>query len=717
MPKRLSPTTYFCLFGGCWGLALLNLGWQSGGLGIVIGIAYLATLGTVLGSVALARSRIDSDWWAWKMILGFFLTLVILCLAGGSALALARLTPVVAFCIFAIVPALVAPAYFRIHQADRLSLVQTLNQLWTRLRHRKESQPVLATILGILYTTLALSCFGLLFGGQTLRAIQTPWQTVSAQLFFGCYWIATLILVLYGFSTRRTRFAFLALALHGVLSTCVALIVYRLGFGFDPFIHQATERIIATTGTITPKPPYYLGQYGVVVLLHWLTQLPISILDRILVPLSAGILFAPLTALVLRRTAFQGVSFVAALAVFLLPTSSWIMTTPQNLGNIFVLIASLLAIQVVRKELPIALLYGVAISAVVIHPIAGVPLLVSVVLIHLALCWSPEKISTKIQLTVVTLLAMLPLPLLLIMSGATFTLSRPHRSDFFFSIQNDLALDLSYLYQTLGAVILIAAALLGWRQLRKTAPHAFALLLGPLAISGMFVLVRYGLSFPALQNNDQEQFTLRLAILLGLTLLPLATLGVAAIIQAAATAGRFSRLVTAGTLASLLTASLYLSYPRLDTYQPTAFFSLSSSDVKAVRAIEQIAKPDHIVLANQMVGVAAIAEFGFTRYYDDQFYYSMPSGTPHTRYDRYLEMVYQGAKRETMELAMREANVTQAFLVINRYWKNAEKIAASASQTADQVFSIDDGELTIFRYERTPAAVADSDPTNADEPK
>ena len=153
-------------------------------------------------------------------------------------------------------------------------------------------------------------------------------------------------------------------------------------------------------------------------------------------------------------------------------------------------------------------------------------------------------------------------------------------------------------------------------------------------------------------------------------------------------------------LSGLITAAFYLSYPQINQYAPAKFFSLSDSDLKAVRLIEQIANPEHIVLANQMIGVAAIKEFGFKKYYNNQFYYSMPNGSPRTFYDRYLDMIYQGTKPEFMYLALNEAGAAEAYFVLNRYWRDAEKIAEQARQSATAVYEIDNGEVYIFKYER-----------------
>jgi len=61
-------------------------------------------------------------------------------------------------------------------------------------------------------------------------------------------------------------------------------------------------------------------------------------------------------------------------------------------------------------------------------------------------------------------------------------------------------------------------------------------------------------------------------------------------------------------------------------------------------------------------------------------------------------MIYQGAKRETMEKAMLEAGVDESYFVLNKYWNNSEKIAQAAMDSADKVYEIDNGKIWIFKY-------------------
>jgi hypothetical protein len=69
----------------------------------------------------------------------------------------------------------------------------------------------------------------------------------------------------------------------------VAAILYKLGFGFDAFVHRATEIWIQNHSFISPKTPYYIGQYSFVVWLSNLTKISIFYIDIYLVPVLAAI--------------------------------------------------------------------------------------------------------------------------------------------------------------------------------------------------------------------------------------------------------------------------------------------------------------------------------------------------------------------------------------------------------------------------------------------
>jgi len=264
----------------------------------------------------------------------------------------------------------------------------------------------------------------------------------------------------------------------------------------------------------------------------------------------------------------------------------------------------------------------------------------------------------------------------------------------------DLPLNLAYLFN-LNKILLAALMIiigLCFINKNKLLKNNAGYLMAAFVIFIDFLITKYFLSFPELGDDDRNDFITRLLTLTFYILLPFFLIGLYWLIKKIFAQDIYNKIFLVFSLAGVITISFYLSYPRLNQYEPAKFFSLSTSDLKAVNFIEQNANPKHIVLANQMIGAAAIKEFSFKNYYNNQFYYSMPMGTPRTFYEYFLEMIYQGAKRETMEKAMLEAGVDESYFVLNKYWNNSEKIAQAAMDSADKVYEIDNGKIWIIKY-------------------
>ena len=153
-------------------------------------------------------------------------------------------------------------------------------------------------------------------------------------------------------------------------------------------------------------------------------------------------------------------------------------------------------------------------------------------------------------------------------------------------------------------------------------------------------------------------------------------------------------------LSCVLSAALYLTYPRHDNYFNSRGYSVSSSDIKAVDWINADAKADYIVLANQQVGAAALSRFGFKKYYGagQIFYYPIPTSSP--LYQYYLDMVYKKPSRETMFKAMDLTGVNLGYFVLNKYWWAFPKILDEAKFRASSWQIIDNGQVYVFKYEK-----------------
>ncbi|MEK7623041.1 MAG: hypothetical protein AAB408_00005, partial [Patescibacteria group bacterium] len=168
----------------------------------------------------------------------------------------------------------------------------------------------------------------------------------------------------------------------------VAAILYKYGFGFDAFIHRATEVWIQTHGFILPKTPYYIGQYSFVVWLSNLTRIPIFYIDVYLVPVLAA-LTLPATIILSLKRAWDVPYEKSALALWLIPFVPFLsfhLTTPYNLALLFTILCVFTLLPVLVKadshKLTAISYHNVSIllslCALLTHPLLGAPLILFV---------------------------------------------------------------------------------------------------------------------------------------------------------------------------------------------------------------------------------------------------------------------------------------------------------------------------------------------------
>jgi hypothetical protein len=696
MTEKISKLKYLVVtFLLCFVLIFNYLGPKHLLVGLVFGLAYFLFYSFIFGSIFVAKR-------GWQPIFGALLLLCLIAIFGAFFIYTYQLNDYVFIFLIILIPAILITPYYVIEIKEKFSLRKILSDYLESYNQR--SEPKFNTLLVFAYLFLITGCFAFLLEGQTAESIQAPWQVIS-RLFIPFYFLATLILLTYVFNSRRTKLPLLLIILHSLLSSSIALIVYKIGYGFDPFIHQATEKIIAQTGTISPKPLYYLGQYAIVVFLNKLTLVDLELIDKILVPFSFALFLPTITFYVFSHWVQKHYALILSILILVLPYPSFIMTDPQNLANLIFVLTILLSLLYYRNIIHPNALYFLALAGIAIHPLAGIPLLITVFLLNLFKFLYHSYVKYISLYFFTSLVFVLFLPLSFIINGSTLSWTSPKLADlkiFGWVDKYDLILNLVYLVQAnLSAVVilLIIAGLL-YINKSKLLKNNAGYLTAALIIFADFLLIKYCLTFPALRDYDKDSFVQRILILAFYVLLPFFLLGVYWLVRKLWEKDIYTKSFLILVSAGLISTALYLSYPRLNQYEPANFFSVSATDLKAVSYIEQNANLDHIVLANQMVGVSAIKEFSFKKYYDGQFYYSMPMGNKQNFYNYYLAMVYEGAKRETMEKAMAEAGVNESYFVLNQYWNNSEKIANQAAASADEVFSIDNGKIHIFKYQK-----------------
>jgi hypothetical protein len=690
-----------------------------GGILALIGLTFQPLFGlTVVGaflsfsglSLAIGRLAFPEERYSVRMLFGFLGTLAILAVGGAAVYylhaldrgAIAGLLILLPWFVFLFSPFLkksrVAPPLLEIEKERPI-----------------DTASVLLLLAVIAFDLVALRW---LFGAATAEAIRSPWDVVHP-IYFLWLFLGSVSLVALCYRNRYHHFSMVAIGLHLFTVLSPALVVYSIGYGFDAFVHIATEKLIAVQGAVEPKPPYYLGQYAIVTILSRLLQAPVEGIDRMLVPALAAV-FLPISGAYLLRRGFKlerHLAVMSALAVLLLPLSSFVTTTPQGLANVFALTAFLLGscwLHDHRPALPFVAL--LALAAAAIHPLSGVPALLFVAFAAFFKLRASQALSTRLaRVTLFAALFLIAVAAVPLMFRLNTGASAPQAAGGtpvaerlaalapdgpFVETRFRPVLDFVQFAAVHHALLILALAAAGLVILWKN-PHyrrtalASAGLAAALSISAL--ALHLGAAVPGVIFYEQRNYGTRLFEIALLSLAPLVLPAVAWWWRGVRKTDASVRFLQALLLAAAVTAFAYAGYPRNDAFAASRGYSVSLHDIQAVRRIESAAGGEpYVVLANQSVSAAALNEFGFRTYYGDQYFYPIPTGGP--LYRQYLEMVYVAPARETMAATVRMVGVRKAYFVINDYWTDAPRIIEAAKKTADAYFSVDDGKLFVFEY-------------------
>ena len=759
-------------------LAILsNLIWLKSPIsGIILTLLYFIIFGFLLGGIifsALGGSASggknkelspQGSLRGWQMMVGIFSLLSGYSLLGAIIYYFYQLNQLSVSILFALISIVII--YLQTFQNSEF-LPSPASQGGLKLRQAGRIQDTIINlksaisnpqsgILTITYLILFAIAIYTLFISQTTDAIRSPWQVIP-RAFFLIYFLATLnlIFLLFKFATsynliqpHKTSYNIILISLHFFLTTSVAFIIYKLGYGFDPFVHQVTELAIFKNGFILPKPFYYLGQYSIVVILAHLLQISTEWIDKLLLPISLAIFLPYIIYKSLAKT-FDCPSWpaspesptsqdlrdkpwpeqknrtqISCLTFLLLPFGLFIATTPQALANLFALIILFLSFLYLKdkpglglsgqkpdlsvskpgqdRQIPFWYLILLTLCTLAIHALSGIPILIYLIIVWLV---KNKNYSNKIVLLIFTLLSIFALPLALVLNSIIsiykITIAAPQ--NFFIQLPNMFAkqywyfLDLAYLYKNSIYLIFLIIAILTLYNLIKH--HKTQLFLASILTFAILIINAILLNFINVSfiiNYEQSDFSSRIFQLSFYFLLPIVIYGLSIFIAKAEEKKFIYKLFIIFILSSFITCSLYISYPRFDDYENSKLINVSQADFDAVNFIDQNAQGQkYIVLANQMESVAALKTFGFSQYYAGQYFYPIPTGA--RLYSYFEKMIYQAATKQTMEEAMDFSGVKTAYFVLPTYWSHFADISTQAKNDADGIYTVDE-KIWVFKY-------------------
>ncbi len=563
----------------------------------------------------------------------------------------------------------------------------------------------------LLFSILAFIWFQQIQSFVITESIRSPWNIIPIELLvilflMFCIALSTL------WVNRFNKISIILLTISIFSAISIVAITYPIGFGFDPFIHEATVSHIAEYGTITPKPLYYIGQYALQITGLYIFSIPIS-MGKFLLPIFASI-FLTGTAWIGFESLFSKKYNFAIASIIIIPLSELIITTPQGLAYIFVASLVFLSLMLFKKNhiKNWAIILLLLIATLTIHPLAGIPAFFYCLLIFIATS-NLQKNKKTILIILSSTIGAIIMPIIFLLQAkisnlqinftpsGLFNLEKLQLSGFFAN-RTDSLMDAMYLFIDNQIWIILSLAFLSIFFLRKQKiPKGVYI---PLIMSMIclinFWLLAGALEFEFLVEYERLNYANRLLNLATIFALPAVGITFAGIYQNVRKKSIILPTSIIIILSFLATANVYGAYPRHDNYARSAGFNTSQSDIDAVWTINKLGgNKNYIVLANQSLSAAALQEFGFARYYEnDIFYYPIPTGGE--LYNYFLKMADNEPEREIILDVMDKTKTDIGFFVLHNYWWDSARIKEHAKQNADDWLTIGDNEITIFIYYR-----------------
>jgi hypothetical protein len=575
-------------------------------------------------------------------------------------------------------------------------------------------------------TTLFLVLEGFLlyslFQNQTLGVLPSPWMTLGKSFFF-IYAAATALLIWIITKTKRTTSDIILTSIHLFITYSVAPIIYKLGFGFDGFIHRATEVWIQQNGMIEPKTLFYIGQYGFVTWLSNITHISVHTIDVWLVPVLASLSLPFVIYYTLKKSwKLHGDSALSLVLLFpFVFVTSLHLTTPYNVVLLLTILTIFTTIGYIRKNIPWIIPIVLSIVAAVTHLLIGIPLLGFVIATILIKISKTKKIQIPLLVLYTCGIALIPASMFAVylkLGGHGFPVFlnpfehigkfiELFKRPFWYRQESPILFELLYLWQRLIVPIVIGFGIIGFfvKKQKRVVEYIF-----PLTTIGFWIaawLLRTWIIFPDVISQEQGGYPTRLLVVGLLFLIPWSMYGIYYIgkslteeITSIPKKGWMTIFVISSSL--LLMVSLYFSYPQRNPKVYFTGFNVTEHDVSAAEWIDADNEEyNYVVLANSITSVAAMTKYSFIKHFQtdlgELYYYSIPTGGP--LYKIYQNMLYEGQKREYMNEAMELTNTNKSYFVVNWYWDNFDKIVEGAKQSADSWEIIND-KIWIFTYTR-----------------
>jgi len=559
--------------------------------------------------------------------------------------------------------AFIGPIFFYLWKLSNLAIAIILLILFINTKNPRLSfnKPGinLSHILLLIYILISTLLIYIMFINQNTGNIISIWDLLP-KYYIPIFLLTTAIAIL-----SKNKWL---MGIHFILFFSLASIIYKLGFGFDQFIHEATQKYIINNGTITPKPLQYIGLYSINIFIYKLTGISISILNRYLLPILTFII--PAGAMLMLQKITKEKSLFPIFGLLLLPFSYFIVTTPQGLANLFLIMIICLSFTNLNK-------IWLALATFFIHPIAGIFAVFYLIIDH-----------TKYK-KIFTVLGIVALPIAFILLSYKITGKITLNTNFILSIKqyyniifsngatqnNKLWLDIFYLFKSLIIPIIIIISLIT-AYIKRNIIKMTPLLMFFIATCSFFITASI-VDFSYLINYEQNNFSIRIFEISLIFLIPYFLTAIALIYNRIKKESAVSKVLFLILFSLFISANFYLTYPRHDNYENFKGKNLSEYMIKAVEKIKLDAdNKNYIVLTDQSISSAALKIDGFKKYYNTKqgplFYYPIPTGD--VLYQKFLDIIYSDKELEVIKYTKQLTGVDNTYIAIPSYWENYNKI-------------------------------------------
>lgn len=668
-------------------------------LGIIIGIIFLWYNSKKMADIFFPKVHHGL-----KNLFGLLLIMAIICSTYTLAYHIYKIDLVVfLFTLFVIPLAVELLSYF--NRKEHVFLDNLNLKIWK-----------LNNLKNLILPSIVIICDALLvyylFHKASDALIRSPWQLVNFK-FWWLLGLSNLALIWTILNKKSSKNIFL-ISLHFLMLSSIAIILYKIGYGYDSFIHGATLKIIEETGTIQPRLYIYIGQYGLSLFLSQLWQLSVFKVNTLLLPLLFALIW-PTSIFYGLRYSFRWsyrMSYLGTLLSLLIGFGYFIMTSPQSLSFLFVVLVVFIAPELRKNEIPIWFTFILALMTMTIHPISGIPLFFMSFILSFDYWISKRNIKKVINIIIYSLSA-IALPIFLglyqWLNGIAvkniinqplqwpippFSLHWFENYDFPFDWLHNVGQNFYFIYFIITIIglylILVNHKIIFFKN---------QLILLAILLSN-YVLTKSIINFNLQISYQKDDYPNRILFLIALCALPIFLTSFYYLFHNyVKKQPSITNVYWITTIISLiLMVSIYFSYPVYDRYLNSKSANVTASDLNTVQSIDNNAQGQpYIVLANQMLGAAAIHKFGFANYYKDNFYYSMPLGNNNI-YQEFLTMIEGQATREVALSAMEKAQVNRLYFVVNNYWHSSKIANEQARSSADEVIPIDNGINNVYIY-------------------